>query len=113
MTHLARYFKQQATYWAPQGSTDTFGKAALAAPTTISVRWERKQEQAIDAKGREIVSKAIVFCDDSLDIQFDGFLYEGVSSVADPTNLDGAYQVRNVERVPSVRTLTALKMVML
>lgn len=112
MSHLARYLKQDATYWGP-ASTDPFGKTTFNAPIPLKVRWERKNEQGINAKGREITSQAVVFVDDSVDVEFDGFLYEGVSSVSDPSDLDGAYQIQNVERIPSIRNLTALKMVVL
>lgn len=50
-----------ATYWAPAGGVDRYGRATLAAPVTIICRWQGKRELIRDAQGRQAVSSSVVY----------------------------------------------------
>lgn len=110
---MSASYNQTVTYWAPTGGDDGFGKKTLAAPIAISARWEDRQEQFLDAKGMQSVSKAHVRVKDSQSIQIDGFLYLGSSVATDPRTVDGAFQIMQLTRVPDLRNLEAEKVAIL
>lgn len=100
-------YRQKVTYWAPiPGDTGT-GAKLMAAPITIKARWEDKQEQILNAKGQQTISKAQIYTSDDTILEIDGFLYNGITTEAEPRNVDGAFQVIQIMRVPDLRNLMA------
>lgn len=110
---LKSSYREEITYWAPTGRDDGFGKKVLASPVSFKARWVDEQEQILDSKGMQTISKAKVFVDDAQSVEIDGFLYPGVSFAADPRGVDGAFQVMMVNRVPDLRNLQAVKVAIL
>lgn len=93
-------YKQTATYWgapAPDGS----GGTTYAAPATISVRWEENTEEAYDATGAKFVSQAKVFTKQAVDVG--GYLFLGTSVATHPSQVVGAYKIRNSVSTPALR----------
>lgn len=87
------------TYWGnprPNGS----GGTVFDAPVSIQARWQERREELHDGKGHLFVSKAQVFVDVDLDVG--GYLYNGVSSMTDPTVLQGAYIIRDFVKTPNL-----------
>lgn len=101
-------FRQVATYWAPLGGDNGFGKINLAAPVSVKCRWEDKQDQTIDAKGKEIISKAYVYFPDTQQVGIGGYLLLGISTNLDPRQVTSAWEIKNTNRVPNIRNLQAL-----
>lgn len=90
---------QSITYWPP-GTTDVYGKTTFSSPISIKGRWEDKSELFIDFSGQEIRSRSVVHVD--RDLQLGGYLFLGDSQAADPTTLQNAYEIRAINKIPSV-----------
>jgi hypothetical protein len=108
---LAGKLRQTATYWAPSGSTDRYGKPTLAAPVQVSCRWEDKTSAVISKKGEEIISKSRVYLIQDIDI--DGFLFLGTSASTDPASIDDAHEIQAVSKTPDLSNLQSLTTVYL
>lgn len=103
--NFERNLKQTATYWAP-ASTDIFGKVTYSAPQERACRWEDRQELFRDKAGQETTSRSKIFM--ALDADLDGYLYLGTSAASDPTTVAGAWEIRQIARLPDLRNLKTL-----
>lgn len=97
-----RNLRADITYWAT--TPDGFGGFTSAAPVTMKGRWEGRNELFRTITGEQVVSAAIVFVESDVDIN--GYLFEGVSTVADPTLVSGAMQIKQFVRIPDLRNLS-------
>jgi len=103
---LSRATTEIATYWAPTGDTDRYGKPVLGAPQTITVRWEDRLTQVINKSGEQIMSKARVYSLTPIDM--DGYLAQGTHSDTDPRPLNVAFEVQAIATTPDLRSLKSL-----
>lgn len=103
-----RHLHQTLTYWAPSapGSTNLYGKPTSSAPVQLKCRWEDRTEQLKSKTGEEFVSKSRVFLEE--DVSIDGYVFLGVSAVADPSGLQGAWEIQQKARQPNLRNLRNL-----
>jgi hypothetical protein len=101
---------QDATYWPP-GANDGLGSLALGNPVSIKCRWQDAQELFRDAAGNEVTSSAVVYVDRELEVK--GFLYLGVSAVADPRGSLDAREIRQRASSPDLRAQRVLNKVYL
>lgn len=100
MAAYTRNMTQTATYWGP-GVDDGLGGMTYPAPYTIGCRWQSKAELFRDAEANEVVSRAVVYVAEPVEIQ--GWLALGdKSATADPRDADGAYLVRQNGASPSL-----------
>jgi hypothetical protein len=83
------------TYWVP-ATPDGFGGLSYSTPTTISVRWEDKEDLHQDFAGEEFISSAIVYT--STELVNNGWLYLGTSAQANPQNQSGAYRIKRRDK---------------
>jgi hypothetical protein len=94
---------QVAAYWAPTGNDD-YGRPTWGTVVQINCRWEDKATLYVDAKGREFVSRAIVYVD--TDVAPMGVLSLGpVSQLSDPINPfanPNTWEVKKYERIPEI-----------
>lgn len=104
MVKPERYMHQVATYWAKTGFND-FGGPSFATPKQTKCRWEYVTQMLIDNRGQEFQALSTVAVPEDFPIDFDGYLFEGISSAANPTALSGAYQIRAIHRTPDLRNL--------
>lgn len=89
------------THW-PIVSTNDFGEEQFGAPVLIDARWEDRVTNIRLATGEEYQSKATVFTD--VELALGSKVAQGdYTAVADP-DLAGAYEVREVMGIPSMRT---------
>lgn len=103
---------QDVTYWSPTGS-NVYGGSTYSAPLAFKGRWENKVEQFRDKSGQESSSRAKVFIPETVAVDIDGYLFEGVSAAIDPLSVDGAYEIRMKAQIPDLRNLTSLTTVYL
>lgn len=101
MSWYTRLLKQTATYWAPTGHSDGYGTVTYAAPTTLTVRWEDRNEKFLGPEGRDEVSASIVWTNQ--DVEIGGYMLLGTSSATDPENTDGAYIIRRFDKIWDVK----------
>lgn len=99
-----KYYHQTATYWAKTGFSD-FGGPEFAAPVQTKCRWEYVTMTLIDNKGQEFQALSTISVPEDFAIDFDGYLFQGKSVVADPTKLSGAFLIRQIHRTPDLRNL--------
>lgn len=103
---LARNQKQKAVYWG-NPTKDGYGKFSYDDPVEIDCRWVDTTEIIMAANGEQIVCNAKVRVSQDLDKQ--GMLYLGYlqnlteSQLSDPTTVDGAYEIKRFDKIPSVR----------
>lgn len=101
---IGRDYSQQATYWAATGESLYGAQNAFGSPVVLLVHWEDRQEQAMDAKGHEFMTQAVVFVPQAVAIG--GFLALGDrSSEVDPTALSGAYEIKKLVSIPDIRNV--------
>lgn len=108
-----RKMKQKAVYWAKTGD-DIGGDPIYANPVEIKCRWEDVHEQFVDAHGKDAVSNSKLLVD--RDVTIDGQLWLGELKNLDsfiPTENDGAYAIRKLEKIPNSRATKFLRIVML
>ncbi len=96
---VTRNLKQRITYWAT-GAPDGFGGVAFSTPVTIKARWEDVSDLFVDSQGREVRSAARVYVDQ--DVSLGGYLYNGVSTTSDPTTVDGAQEIKDFKKTPTL-----------
>lgn len=97
-----KHLRQTATWW--NSTPDNFGGHTYAAPVEILCRWEDRSERFESPLDRqEHISRAVVFLD--RDIGVDDYLFLGVSGVANPTTVAGAFKVRGFAKIPNLRNL--------
>lgn len=101
---------QDITYW-PTTGYGGFGSNTFGSPVTIKGRWEEKSELIRDKTGSEVVSTTRVYLNQ--DIAMDGFLFLGTSVAADPTGLAGAYEIRQLSKIPDLRNLQSVRVAFL
>lgn len=102
MTFYADNMPHQATYW-PAGQNDGEGGIAFGstAPVLLACRWQNTKKLMRDAEGREFVSEAVVYLPQ--DVELLGQLALGdYTSVLDPAEVDGAYEIRIVNKTSSL-----------
>jgi len=105
MSFLTRNLNQTVVYWGTP-SPDGFGGNTFATYVEINGRWEDSSEKFINPEGEEVVSKAMIFLDQDVDIG--GWLYLGdtddISSANQdsPENVDGAYEIRAFMKTPNI-----------
>ena len=96
---ISSLLPQTITYWE-YSSVDGWGVVTYIAPTSISGRWEDKQELFIDETGREVRSQAVVYLNQ--DVTLKGYLYLGDSAESIPISVSGAKEIRAFLKSPSI-----------
>jgi hypothetical protein len=103
--NISDYLNQKAVYWG----TPTKGQwgTTFADPIEIDCRWQFVMQQFVDpSTGKTHVSRAIVYCNQDLDL--DGYLWPGELSELDsgidsPVNLAEAHRIRSWEKSPDLK----------
>jgi len=98
---VKKNLKQDAVYWGPGvGGDDGYGNRTFATPIEIKVRWEDKQQLALDKDGEEFMSMAVIYTDRELENQ--GWLFLGIltalpSADTNPRTIADTWEIRNIE----------------
>lgn len=93
------------THWV--ATPGTYGGFSFSVPVVLNGRWEQRAELFLDQAGQKVVSRAIVYLD--TDVALEDYLFEGESTVADPTTLAGTEQVRAFNKIPDLANLEYLR----
>lgn len=103
---VSRKLNEQITWWAV--APDGYGGDLCASPIVIAGRWEDRQESYVgQIDRRELISKAIVYCDRAISVG--DYLARGdASSNLDPTVIVGPEKVQRYEKFPDLRSLEAM-----
>ena len=105
---IKKHLSQTLVYWGnPQ--SDGRGKYTYDDPVELIGRTESKSELVRSYKGKEVVSRAIVWLDQEVDEA--GYLYLGTlndldSNPDDPTVVDGSAEVLVMSKNPSLGSTT-------
>lgn len=99
MTLLDRNLQQTATLWTYNG-VDNAGDPSFATPVQITVRWEDRTAEFIDARGEKTVSRSVVYL--SQDVVSGDYMALGTDATSDPTGVVGAFEVRDFRKIPSI-----------
>lgn len=109
---LNRFYIQDVTYWGI-ASRDTFQSITFSAPAVFKGRWEDKNQEVITHSGETFVSRSAVHYPQTLNVEIDGYLFNGVSGASDPRAVVGAYQVKTLSSHPDLRNLETVKVALL
>ena len=104
---MNRHLRQVATYWSQTGK-DRYGKATFAAPVSVPVRWEDKQQRAVDTKGVEFLSRSTVYVD--RDMELGDYIILGTFHSSPPV---GASQIRSFGSTPNLQNTQSIHKVLL
>jgi hypothetical protein len=99
---------QTLTYWAPSGVNNT-GDPQVSDPVEYPCRWEDTAIEFIGRDGTVQISRARVFVE--FVAKVGGVVYQGLldSSYVDPkSDLEGAYEIRQVDRMTELNGNAAL-----
>ena len=127
MGMLSRMRKQNAIYWPPDKADDdgrmTHGELCeltLSAGVNSRVRWEDKAQEFTDARGSTQMSSALVYVPilpDGSEIVPGGFIWLGnradLTSEDDPAKNDGAWLIRAMHKLPTLKATDFLRSVFL
>ncbi len=119
--------RQNAIYWPPATANDfgrpgygTLVELVLTSDANYRVRWEDTVEEFIDAQGTLQKSSAKVFVSllpDGSEVQLGGWLWLGdvgdLTSTTNPRANAGAYETRNISKLPNMKATAFLRTVML
>jgi hypothetical protein len=95
-----------ATLWT--ATPNGFGGDDYSAAIPIKCRWVDRNEQYMSTLDKnEQISRAIVYLDRN--VKVGDWLYNGVSTDADPSLLETAYKVRRFDKIPDLRNLLVLR----
>lgn len=116
MTAFSEYMEQTATYWEPGVPDGTGGlDFSSVTPVLITCRWQDKSELFRDQQGREQISNAVVYPDRAVAIR--GYLalgdHTGSDDPDDPREVEGAAEIRAIQKSPSLDGSETLHKVML
>jgi hypothetical protein len=100
---------QKCTYWT--STPDGFGGYTYGAPLVIDCRWQEAAEKFLGMRGLEEISRAVVFIDHDMNVN--DWVYLGETVAADPSLVEGAFQVRAFRSVPDLRAIKKVRKVML
>lgn len=110
MSLKSRTQKQTAVYWAPANTEsggrayDNYGQILYAAPVEKNCRWEDVAELFVNITGTEERSRSIVMIDD---VEVGGLLMLGtlddITDSDNPRNNEGAWEIKQKERIPNLR----------
>lgn len=96
--------KQKAVYWG-LSTLDAFGKPMYEDPVEIDCRWEKVQEEFVDANGDRVISKAKLIVDRDLELK--GVLWlgelEDLIETDDPKENDDAWEIRLFKKTPDFK----------
>ena len=127
MSLITRMRKQNAIYWPP-ATVDDFGYptfnrlVALTATGSINscVRWEGSVQEFLGVDGTMCASNAVVYVPalpDGSEIAVGGYLWLGdrmdLEDEATPTNNVGAYEIKRVDKLPTLKATEFLRTVYL
>lgn len=94
MSAYTRHMTETATYWG-KPTDDGLGNFTFPSPSTITVRWQQKNELFRDANANEVISTAVVYVPQALEIE--GWLALGdETGESDPQSVSGAHEIRQV-----------------
>jgi len=114
MRIITKMLKQTAVWWSLSG-TDGYGQPTVGIPIEIKVRWEDVGEEFLDGDGTMQLSRAKVFVD--RDVEVGGVLMlgklDGSVDQANPKANDGAWEIRRVEKLPTLNAKQFLRTVYL
>lgn len=109
MTHrssvLIDQLQQTAVLWT-NPVLDGFGGRTFDDGIEIACRWENRQELFVDAQGRQVLSRAVVFVDRDIavhDFLFLGELSDLASGEDQPFTNTNAFEVRAYKSIPSLK----------
>jgi hypothetical protein len=105
MTNVTRNMPHDITYWDPNGH-DRYGKTLFQAPVHLKGRWEDRTEVVMGKNSQDVTSRSRVYL--VQDVDLDGFLFYGISNDADPTILDGAFEIQMTGKQSDLRDLKQL-----
>jgi len=117
LSFIEKVCVQDAVYWAYEGS-DGFGGTEFADPVDIKVRWDSHTEVMAQNNGKEFVSNAQVLTPTDLleqsviklgtvaELELAVLNGELNDYPADPRVLDGAFEIKRMDRHPLFRSAT-------
>lgn len=99
-----------ATYWPP-GSEDSGGsdfddegQPLYGTPVEILCRWSDVVKEFLNTNGQRVMSRSIINA--KIDLRTRGVLLQSaladVSDLADPKANDGAWEIRQVSKIPTL-----------
>jgi hypothetical protein len=112
MTRISHNLHQDVTHWSVTGS-DGFGGFTFAAPVLLAGRWQEAHELFLTPNNEEVLSNAIVYLENDVDVG--DFLALGdyanplVGPTLTPPEVDGAYRIRQRNKTTDLRNLIALR----
>lgn len=102
---IKRNLKQTLTHWTV--TPDGYGGFTFSAPTTYPCRWEDKNVRFISDTGEEVTSSSLVMMASELPTG-DYIALGDHSLVVDPTTLDGAHRIKQINQVTDLRNTVTL-----
>lgn len=110
MSWIANMLNQTATYWSTP-TPDGYGGYSFSTPTSVSCRWENREEIFINSQGVEERSQAVVYLEQ--DVVEGGYLYLGTSAQGNPKDQAGVWKIKAVKKSPNIAGDTFLRKVWL
>lgn len=104
MSFITANLKQVISHWSKSGSRDTYGNPTWDTPVLILGRWEDRTEKITLPTGEEYISRSIVFLD--TDVAIGDYIFQGEfgSGDTDPHNVTDAFEVKDFNKVPRLRS---------
>ena len=99
MVFFKKHLHQQATYFAPS-TNDGFGRTTVDSGTLVNVRWQDQNVLFRSVDSLEETSSAIVYMADEIVPR--GWLVLGDETGNDPKLVAGAFEIRQVQKSPTL-----------
>ena len=116
MKIITKMLKQTAVWWPLTAARfDGYGQPIPSTPVEIKVRWEDVGEEFLEYKGTTQLSRAKVYVD--RDVEVGGILMLGglgdITDESNPKENDNAWEIRRVEKLPTLSAKQFLRTVFL
>ena len=108
--------RRQKCVWWPLDSFDDNGQPTYETPVEIDCRWEDVVQEFVDNKGNRNVSKSVVYVDRDMKVGgvlLLGELDSGSIDEENPLQNEGAFEIRQVSKIPNLKNTEYLRVVYL
>ena len=107
-----KFLKQRCVFWG-NPTPDGYGGFQFSDPIEIPCRWADSIQVVSDGKGNDVVCKSVVMVD--RDLEELGMIWLGTlddldsAEEDDPVSIEGAYQIKRFDKIPTIKAKSWLR----
>ncbi len=96
--------KMKAVWWQRSATPDRYGKFSFEGPVEIDCRWDERTQEFVDSQGERLLSSAVVMVDRVMapgDRLKRGEMDSDTPD--DPLTIRTAFEIKRLDRIPTLK----------